>query len=94
VYISRGLLSALTDARVVMELIAKEINNSYENNYSFAINSYALIDDTKPVMYEMDFLREIAEMNFAKFNVLSPDPTRITVSPNELSAIFSLRTHY
>ncbi|CAG2118573.1 unnamed protein product, partial [Medioppia subpectinata] len=77
VYISRGLLSALTDARLVMELIAKEINNSYENNYSFVINSYALIDDTKPVMYEIDFLREIAEMNFPKFNVLSPDPIRI-----------------
>ncbi|XP_054157249.1 VWFA and cache domain-containing protein 1-like [Oppia nitens] len=77
VYISRGLLTALTDARLVMEVIANEINKAYDNNYSFVINSYALIDDTKPVMYEMDFLREIAEMNFQKFNVLSPDPFKI-----------------
>lgn len=75
-YISRGLLSSLTDAKLVMSLIADQI---IKNSYTFVINSYALIDDTKPVMYETTFLKEIAEMNFKKFNVKSPDSSRIRV---------------
>ena len=74
VYISRGLLSSLTDAKLVMELIGREIDRT---DYSIGINSYALIDESKPVMYETTFLREIAEMNFAKFNVRSPDPSKV-----------------
>ena len=57
-----------------MELIAKEVNR---NSHSIVINSYALIDESKPVMYETTFLKEIAEMNFPKFNVKSPDPSKI-----------------
>lgn len=73
-YISRGLLSALTDAKLVMDLIAQEIDRT---SYTIGINSYALIDESKPVMYETTFLREIAELNFAKFNVRSPAPAKV-----------------
>jgi hypothetical protein len=76
VYISRGLLASLTDAKIVMELISEEVSKS---NYTIVINTYALIDDSKPVMYETTFLKDIAEMNFKKFNVKSPDISKIKV---------------
>lgn len=73
-YISRGFLSSLADARPVMELISQQLKNS---PYSFVINSYALIDETKPIMYETTFLKEIAEMNFKKFGVEMPPENKI-----------------
>lgn len=73
-YISRGLLASLADAKPVMELIASELKNT---TYSFVINCYALIDESKPIMYETTFLREVALMNFKKFNVDSPPSNKI-----------------
>ena len=76
-YISRGLLASLADAKPVMELIANELKNC---SYTFAINCYALIDESKPIMWETTFLREVALMNFKKFNVESPPFNKIKVS--------------
>lgn len=78
-YISRGLLASLADAKPVMELISKELQNC---SYSFVINCYALIDETKPIMYETTFLREVAMMNFKKFNVEMPPANKIRVRFN------------
>lgn len=76
-YISRGFLASITDALPVMELIAAELRNS---SYNFVINTYALIDESKPIMYETTFLKEIAAMNFKRFNVQSPNLDKIRVS--------------
>ena len=66
VYISRGLLSSLAEARDVMETIAS-MNGRLRNRV--IINTYAVIDDGKPVMYEKSFLQTIADQNFAKYDV-------------------------
>ena len=59
-----------------MELISNELKN---RTYNFAINTYALIDESKPIMYETTFLKEIAAMNFRRFNVDSPSIEKIRV---------------
>ncbi|XP_027204800.2 VWFA and cache domain-containing protein 1 [Dermatophagoides pteronyssinus] len=73
-YISRGLLASLADARPVMQLIADKLANS---SFQFIINTYALIDERIPIMLETIFLREIAAMNFRKFNVQIPEQKSI-----------------
>lgn len=66
VYVSRGLLSSIADARPVLETIASGHRSS---GHRVVINTYAVIDDGKPIMYETSFLRDIAELNFVKYNV-------------------------
>ncbi|XP_022246418.1 VWFA and cache domain-containing protein 1-like isoform X1 [Limulus polyphemus] len=74
IYISRGLLTSLAEARPVLETIANE-NHKIGNRV--VINTYAVIDDGKPIMYEKTFLQDIAKQNFSKYNVLPPDPSDI-----------------
>ncbi|RWS12904.1 VWFA and cache domain-containing protein 1-like protein [Dinothrombium tinctorium] len=74
VYISRGLLSSLTDAKIIMELISNELSKI---SYNLVINAYALIDESKPVMYETTFLKDIADQNFKKYKVKNPDKSKI-----------------
>lgn len=76
VYVSRGLLSSLTDARAVMDQMANQLSTS---KLSVMINTYALIDDSKPVMYETTFLKDLAEMNFKKYHVKPPHISKIKV---------------
>lgn len=66
VYVSRGLLSSIADARPVLETIASGHKTS---GHRVVINTYAVIDDGKPIMYETSFLKDIAELNFVKYNV-------------------------
>ncbi|XP_071440186.1 VWFA and cache domain-containing protein 1 isoform X2 [Hetaerina americana] len=66
VYISRGLLSSLEDAKGVMETIAE---GHLHANFSIVINTCAVIDDGKPLMLEKHFLQDIAEQNFLKYNI-------------------------
>lgn len=74
-YISRGLLASLADAKPVMQLIADEVR---KQNYSFVINTYALVDESKPIIYETSFLRELASMHFRKFKVDTlPPPKKV-----------------
>ncbi|XP_046344826.2 VWFA and cache domain-containing protein 1-like [Haliotis rufescens] len=65
-YVSRGLLSSLTEARDVMDMIA--IHNA-QMGHKVIINTYAVIDDGKPIMYEKSFLQDIANQNFSKYDV-------------------------
>ncbi|XP_064624547.1 VWFA and cache domain-containing protein 1-like isoform X2 [Lineus longissimus] len=65
-YISRGLLSSLTEAKEVMKTIAMENGRM---GHKVMINTYAVIDDGKPIMYEKSFLQDIADQNFAKYDV-------------------------
>jgi len=67
-YISRGLLSSLTDARDVLDTIAVE-NGKLGNRV--VINTYAVIDDGKPIIWEKSFLENIAEQNFRNYLVES-----------------------
>ncbi|XP_013403576.1 VWFA and cache domain-containing protein 1-like [Lingula anatina] len=70
-YISRGLLTSLTDAKDVMEVIAVE-NGKLGNKV--VINTYAVIGDGKPVMFEKSFLENVANQNFEKYDVQSRHP--------------------
>ncbi|KAL5022166.1 hypothetical protein ScPMuIL_001321 [Solemya velum] len=66
IYISRGLLSSLTEAKDVMNTIASR-NGLIQHRV--IINTYAVIDDGKPIMYEKSFLQDIADQNFQKYDV-------------------------
>lgn len=68
VYVSRGLLSSIADARPVFETIA---NGHRTTGHRIVINTYAVVDNGKPIMYETSFLRDVAELNFRKYNVPS-----------------------
>ncbi|KAL1492905.1 hypothetical protein ABEB36_011074 [Hypothenemus hampei] len=65
-YISRGLLSSLTEAKSVLKVMAQQTNSLGSPVY---IHTCAVIDESKPVMYETHFLRDIAEQNFTKYNI-------------------------
>lgn len=65
-YVSRGLLSSLTEAKSILQMIAKYTDHFHND---FVINTCAVIDESKPIMYETHFLRDIAEQNYNKFNV-------------------------
>ncbi|KAF5272845.1 hypothetical protein FQR65_LT00441 [Abscondita terminalis] len=65
-YISRGLLSSLTEAKTVLETIL-DIVSGLDNRV--LINTCAVIDESKPVMYETHFLRDVAEQNYTKYNM-------------------------
>ncbi|XP_052058181.1 VWFA and cache domain-containing protein 1-like [Mytilus californianus] len=66
VYISRGLLSSINEPSIVLETIA-ELNGRLKNRV--IINTYAVIDDGKPVTWEKSFLQNVAKQNFAQYNV-------------------------
>ncbi|KAL4236844.1 VWFA and cache domain-containing protein 1 [Mactra antiquata] len=66
IYISRGLLSSLAEAQVVMSTIAY-YNGKMDNR--IIINTYAVIDCNKPIMYEKSFLQDIANQNYSKYTV-------------------------
>nr|XP_022322709.1 LOW QUALITY PROTEIN: VWFA and cache domain-containing protein 1-like [Crassostrea virginica] len=72
-YISRGLLSSLTEGRDIMETIS--IHNG-RLDHRVIINTYAVIDDGKHIMFEKSILQDIAEQNFLKYevNYKSPKP--------------------
>ncbi|XP_066248264.1 VWFA and cache domain-containing protein 1 [Euwallacea similis] len=65
-YISRGLLSSLTEARSVLKVIAQQTDYI---RWPIYIHTCAVIDELKPIMYETHFLRDIAEQNFTKHNI-------------------------
>ncbi|CAL1284587.1 unnamed protein product [Larinioides sclopetarius] len=65
-YVSRGLLSSLVDAKQVLEIIS---DGNQKSKSHIVINTYALIDDDRPVMYETDFLQDIANQNFKKYSI-------------------------
>ncbi|KAL3869969.1 hypothetical protein ACJMK2_042589 [Sinanodonta woodiana] len=66
IYISRGLLNSLPEAREVMETIA---THNSRTGFKVIINTYAVIDDDRPIMYEKRFLQDIADQNFAKYEI-------------------------
>ncbi|XP_046405658.1 VWFA and cache domain-containing protein 1 isoform X2 [Ischnura elegans] len=79
IYISRGLLSSLEDAKVVLETIAQGRSSV---NISVIINTCAVIDDGKPLMLEKHFLEDIADQNFQKYNIsLSVKATKGIIQP-------------
>jgi hypothetical protein len=65
-YISRGLLSSLTEAKAVLE----SIQQSSENITSpFVINTCAVIDESRPTIYETQFMEDVAFQNYNKYNI-------------------------
>lgn len=66
-YISRGLLSPLlTEAKNVLEAIA---NGQQQLEFPVIINTCAIILDEKRVMYEKQFLNDIAQQNYTKYQL-------------------------
>ncbi|EFA13000.2 VWFA and cache domain-containing protein 1 [Tribolium castaneum] len=68
-YISRGLLSSLTEAKAVLETIVEASQNI---SCPFVINTCAVIDDSRPTIYETQFLEDIALQNYQKYNISHP----------------------
>ena len=55
---SHGLLSSQTDVKDILAAIAFENGRM---GHQVVINTYAVIDFAKPLMFEASFLRDIAE---------------------------------
>ncbi|CAH1774319.1 unnamed protein product [Owenia fusiformis] len=68
-YVSRGLLSPLTEAKAVMTTIAQQ---QARVDNSVIINTYIVIDEGKPIMYERSFLSAIAAQDFENYNIKRP----------------------
>lgn len=75
VYLSRGLLSSLTDAKTVLHTIAE---GREATPHDILINTCALIDDAKPLMYEKHFLQDVSSQNFSKYNISISGAKRIS----------------
>ena len=75
-YISRGLLSSLTEAKDVLKIIARENGRL---RHSVVINTYAVVEEGKPIMYEKTFLQNIATQNFTKYLVEATYPGPVMV---------------
>ncbi|CAG5123241.1 unnamed protein product, partial [Candidula unifasciata] len=73
-YVSRGLLSSLTEAKEVMDIVA--VHNA-KTGHKVIINTYAVIDDGKTIMYEKSFLKDVAYQNFARYEVPYRLPTPV-----------------
>ncbi|XP_060082073.1 VWFA and cache domain-containing protein 1-like [Ylistrum balloti] len=86
IYISRGLLSSLTEAKDVMDVISQRNGGL---GHRVIINTYAVIDDGKPIMYEKSFLQDIADQNFQKYNVRIRSPNKVV--PGVMMAINSTK---
>ncbi len=67
-YISRGLLSPLSEAKNVLQVIAEGQNLM---PHPVVINTCAIIIDKRRVMYEIQFLKDITYQNYSKFNLSS-----------------------
>ncbi|XP_017769692.1 PREDICTED: VWFA and cache domain-containing protein 1 [Nicrophorus vespilloides] len=65
-YVSRGLLSSLTESKTVLETISKNLEGIKN---PIIINTCAVIDESKPIMYETHFLRDVAEQNYSKYKI-------------------------
>ncbi|KAG8297470.1 VWFA and cache domain-containing protein 1 [Homalodisca vitripennis] len=66
VYISRGLMSFITEAKTLMEVISQGQDSVIPN---VIINTCVLIDDGKTILYEKHFMRVVAQQNFSKYNI-------------------------
>ncbi|XP_056645974.1 VWFA and cache domain-containing protein 1 isoform X1 [Diorhabda sublineata] len=74
-YVSRGLLSSLMEPKEVLEMVEKFTR--IHNITSLFINTCAIIDELKPVVYEPQFLCDIAYHNYSKYNIpFKPNPYR------------------
>lgn len=81
-YVSRGLFSQLTEGSFVMSTIA-EANLKMDN--SVQINTFALMDTGKAVMWETTFLRDVAAQNFQQYSQSFPaELLKIVKSRSEL----------
>lgn len=101
-YISRGLLSSLSEAKTVMETInammpkvqsGVVINTcAVVNGEIFSIRKKSLIKilncflESKPIVYEMHFLRDIAQQNYSKYNIESTVDVQIGLTLSVSSA--------
>ncbi|CAG9855267.1 unnamed protein product [Phyllotreta striolata] len=65
-YVSRGLLSSLREPKQVLGMVEQFTKT---HNVSLVINTCAIIDELKPVVYEPQFLCDIAYQNYSKYNI-------------------------
>lgn len=68
-YVTRGLLFPLTEARTVMNTIAKGQANI---PFPVVINTCAVIIDEKRIMYEKQFLNDVISQNYTKYGIDIP----------------------
>lgn len=77
-YITRGLLSQLSDASNVLSTIAI---GQQALKFPIIINTCAVILDEKHIMYEKQFLNDIVSQNYTKYNI---DVSQWDFHPNNL----------
>lgn len=68
IYISRGLLSSITEPRTVLQTISRGQDSVQP---TVIINTCVLFDGEKPLLYEKNFLKDVAQQRFVKYNITS-----------------------
>uniref|UniRef100_A0A1A9WIT5 VWFA domain-containing protein n=1 Tax=Glossina brevipalpis TaxID=37001 RepID=A0A1A9WIT5_9MUSC len=66
VYITRGLLNNFSDAKHVLEVVAK---GQKALQHPIVINACAVVLDEKRIMYEKQFLSDITNQNYSKYEI-------------------------
>lgn len=66
VYVTRGLLTNLSDAMYVLRVLAQ---GQSRLRSPIVINTCAVVLDEKRIMYEKQFLSDIATQNYTKFDI-------------------------
>lgn len=87
-YVTRGLFFPLTEAKTVMDTIAR---GQSQLPYPVQINVCAQIIDEKRVMYERQFLTDIVQQNFSKYGVDMNKRTTAAVATDS-GTIYTLKT--
>ena len=71
------MLGYITEAQAVLQTIASQ---NARLCHRVVINTYAMRDPLRPVMYEETFLRNLAEQNFENYALSAEYPDPVLVS--------------
>uniref|UniRef100_F1KQN7 VWFA and cache domain-containing protein 1 n=1 Tax=Ascaris suum TaxID=6253 RepID=F1KQN7_ASCSU len=82
-YVSRGVMSELSEAASVLSAVAEII---MQTNVRIKINTLALVYGEKAPMWSTEFLRNIAEQNFSKYRQSFKEEIKVALGTVRLSA--------
>ncbi|VDM42025.1 unnamed protein product [Toxocara canis] len=83
-YVSRGVMSELSEAASVLGAVAEVI---MQTNVRVKINTLALVQGEKaPVLWSTEFLKNIAEQNFSKYRQSFNEKIKMALGTTRLSA--------
>ncbi|CAD7012797.1 unnamed protein product [Ceratitis capitata] len=89
VYVTRGLLTNLSDTMQVLQVIA---NGQRQLLEPIIIHTCAVVTDEKRIMYEKQFLADIATQNYTKYKISVNEWCESECEPQQLAGRFFVLT--